>query len=596
MISMITTRPASLKTALNFRRIMILIAFSLVWQVAQAQAASSLVINEFMADNAATMQDPTDQSYDDWVELYNAGSQTLSLQGYYLTDAPADPCQWAFPDTSLAPGEWLLIWTDSDNSDPGLHANFKLSKGGEFLGLFRVDSQDTVAIDSLTFGSQSTDISYGRYPDGSDQWQSFTTPTPGSRNTTEITEIIDSSFMMFDTTKVYRYDLSFYYDGWSDSLEYYYENGEKYIPAKLVFEGKVLDSIGVRYKGNSSYQISRSTPKKPFKFKFPKYKSQILYGIAELNFSNCVKDPSFMREVLSYRIMRQWMPASRTAYAEIYIDGNLIGLYTQVEEVDEYFLERRFTQPGGNLYKAGDDGCTLEYLGTDQSAYEAGLEIKTNEDANDYSGLIEMIGLLNQTSDQEFTRIISQRLDLDNCCRLMALNMVLSNFDSYLGSARNYYLYDDPETGLFKFIPWDLNESFGAYTTNNWNAVTLDIVNPPNLPVRPIFSRIIANDSLRSIYLNYIRQIIENSFTYAAILQKTQEIQPLIDAHVQADTNKLYSYANFTSNIQSNVTISLGITVPGMSSFTQNRLASLQTQLNQYQTAIGASNLNHEAF
>jgi hypothetical protein len=555
----------------------------MVVQTGAYYAQQSLYINEFMADNSATIADSTDGSYDDWIEIYNAGSEAINLSGYYMSDDPDNPLQWGFPDTAISAGGFLLIWADGDTGDEGLHANFKLSKGGEFIGLYKLSESDTVVIDTIAFDAQTTDVSYGRYPDGGSLWQSFAVPTPGSLNAPggDI-EDTDSSAVIFDDTVVHNYDLHFYYDNWADSLEYYYENGEQYIPARLTYGDIVMDSIGVRYKGNSSYQMSRSTPKKPFKFKFTKYnKNQTFYDLKEMNFSNCVADPSFMREKIAYDIVRKYVPASRAAYANISVDGELIGLYVQVEEVDEIFLAKYFANASGNLYKAGDDGAPLQYLGTDQSLYEAQMELKTNEDENDWSGLIEMLDALNNTSSESFAETMSSYLDLDVCARLLAFNMVLSNFDSYTGSARNFYLYDDPSSGQFHMIPWDHNQAFGSYS-NDWDVITADIINVPNLSERPLNQKILENDSLRALYFSYIKDMINGPASYDSVYAETEKFKALIDEHVNADENKLYSYSNFIANISNDVTVSMGTVIPGVLSFSQERNANLESQLESY--------------
>ncbi|MCP4347206.1 MAG: hypothetical protein GY795_16970 [Desulfobacterales bacterium] len=134
-------------------------------------ASGAVVINEFMADNASTIADQ-DGEYDDWIELYNTGDTEISLNGYYLTDDSADLTQWAFPDVSVPAHGYLAIWTDSDEEQDGLHAGFKLSASGE--SIFLVDPAQQVA-DEVTFGEQTSDISTGRYPDGTG---SFVTMNP----------------------------------------------------------------------------------------------------------------------------------------------------------------------------------------------------------------------------------------------------------------------------------------------------------------------------------------------------------------------------------------------------------------------------------
>ncbi|HDD24849.1 MAG TPA: hypothetical protein ENF52_05380, partial [Chloroflexi bacterium] len=95
-----------------------------------------LFINEFMAANGTTVVDEAGE-YDDWLELYNAGSVTLTLDGFSLSDDLMTPEQWAFPlSTTIPPEGHLLVWCDRDGEQGPLHANFKLDRDGEEIGLF----------------------------------------------------------------------------------------------------------------------------------------------------------------------------------------------------------------------------------------------------------------------------------------------------------------------------------------------------------------------------------------------------------------------------------------------------------------------------
>lgn len=142
-------------------------------------------INEFMAGNSRTIADPADGDYDDWFELYNAGTNEVDLSGYYLTDNLLDPTKYRIPAGVRIPaGGFLLVWADEETGQnglgPGLHVNFKLSLGGEELGLFAPDGS---VVDSFVFGPQSEDVSQGRYPDGAElPLVELTRPTPGGPN------------------------------------------------------------------------------------------------------------------------------------------------------------------------------------------------------------------------------------------------------------------------------------------------------------------------------------------------------------------------------------------------------------------------------
>jgi hypothetical protein len=143
-----------------------------------------VVINEVLASNSRSIADPQGQ-FDDWIELHNRGDTPVSLAGMYLTDDPAVPTQWQFPVnnavlTTIAAQGYLLVWADGETTAAGLHAAFKLSAEGETLALY--DRDGRTLIDSVTFGTQRTDISYGRLPNATGTWTLLTIPTPGSQN------------------------------------------------------------------------------------------------------------------------------------------------------------------------------------------------------------------------------------------------------------------------------------------------------------------------------------------------------------------------------------------------------------------------------
>ena len=124
----------------------------------------AIVINEVMASNGATAADENGQ-FEDWIELYNNGTASVDLEGWYLTDTPFEPTKWRIPGgTLMAPGTYLIVWADEDASQGLMHANFKLSGSGESVLLY---DTDTLLVDNVDFGEQITDQGYARVPNGS---------------------------------------------------------------------------------------------------------------------------------------------------------------------------------------------------------------------------------------------------------------------------------------------------------------------------------------------------------------------------------------------------------------------------------------------
>jgi hypothetical protein len=145
----------------------------------------NLVINELMASNTATFRDKQGE-YDDWLEIYNAGSTSVNIAGMYLTDSLSEPAKWRIPDsnaaeTTIPAHGYLLIWADGSTANSGLHASFKLDADGDEIGLYNRDG--VTLIDSITFDEQFADISYGRSPEAGNLKQFMAAPTPGKANT-----------------------------------------------------------------------------------------------------------------------------------------------------------------------------------------------------------------------------------------------------------------------------------------------------------------------------------------------------------------------------------------------------------------------------
>jgi len=161
-----------------------LLSLIVILSLAGPARAVTLMINELMASNGGSVRDPSGDS-DDWIEIYNYGSDAVDIGGMCLTDDLDSPTAWRIaddePDETTIPAKgYLLIWADNETNEGTLHANFRLGAGGEQIALFAADGR--TLIDSVTFGLQTADRSYGRLPDGTDNWQVMETPTPAASN------------------------------------------------------------------------------------------------------------------------------------------------------------------------------------------------------------------------------------------------------------------------------------------------------------------------------------------------------------------------------------------------------------------------------
>ena len=135
------------------------------------KAAAQFVITEFMANNVEDIIDE-DGNHEDWIEIYNSGLSAASLNGWYLTDSAGQLRKWAFPDKTLQPGQYLVVFaSNKDRRNPlaKLHTNFKLDAAGEFLGLTKAETGGgTTVVQSWNpYPPQAADGSYGTVQAGS---------------------------------------------------------------------------------------------------------------------------------------------------------------------------------------------------------------------------------------------------------------------------------------------------------------------------------------------------------------------------------------------------------------------------------------------
>jgi len=161
---------------------------------------SQIYINEFQASNKYSVPEMHDfNDYSDWIELYNSGDVSIDLGGYTITDNVEDTKKWIIPDSSFIPPKgFMIFWADGYDVEPGdylkrpwdfdksfytkfYHMPFKLSKSGEEIALYSPEGE---LLDHIVFKTQYSDISFGRKPDGSDNWFYFGEPTPNKSNTT----------------------------------------------------------------------------------------------------------------------------------------------------------------------------------------------------------------------------------------------------------------------------------------------------------------------------------------------------------------------------------------------------------------------------
>lgn len=244
----------------------------------------------------------------------------------------------------------------------------------------------------------------------------------------------------------------------------------KYVEADLDFEGRLLNDVAIRYKGNGTWMNSQGSLKRSLKVDLNEFvKGQKLAGVTAFNFHNSVTDASWMNEVLSYQLYRDAkIPAPRTAYARVFVtvpgkhDRKYFGLYSLIEDVGKPFAEDNFGTKKGAIFKPVTPDLFAD-LGDDWKKYHQSYDPKTDLTPEQKQRVIDFSRLVTKADDTEFSARLDGFLDLEEFARYMAVTVWLSTMDSLLALGQNYYVYLNPKSFKFEFLPWDLDHSFGQF-------------------------------------------------------------------------------------------------------------------------------------
>jgi spore coat protein CotH len=398
-----------------------------------------------------------------------------------------------------------------------------------------------------------------------------------------------SSFYAVDSLREIR--IYFYDNDWDYQLDNLYVQGNNdRILADLIIDGSFYDSVGVRYKGFSSISVNRL--KNPFNIKLDYIiDDQDHQGIDKLKLSNVYQDPSFIREVLTYEIAANYLPSPKANYANVYINDTLWGLYTNVQAINKDFLNNHYGNKYNPFFKCnpqnldvspGGENANLSYAhGVDSLDYESYYAIKSDYG---WEALYNLIDTLNNYSES-----VEKVLNVDRTLWMHALNYTLINFDSYIGYGQNYYMYKDA-TKQFNPILWDLNMSFGSFRLTDASSVYFngfDIFQAQNMdPLlhhtqisvspRPLLRNLFLSERNRKMYLSHIRTIVQQHLLNQDYYVRGQHFQNLIDNSVQNDTNKFYSYSDFTTNLTNQVSL-VTADCPGITQLMDARATYLST-------------------
>lgn len=351
---------------------------------------------------------------------------------------------------------------------------------------------------------------------------------------------------------------------WETVLDAFLNQGvEDYYRAAFTFDAESLPTVAMRIQGSVKNGKGDEEKKYSFKLNFDYFGGQRFHDVDKVYLENNKPDPSRMRENLASRLYREMgVPTARVSYVTVEMDGDDFGLYSMVQAVDKRFLKDNFGTmehaDDGNLYECESPGCTLEWKGDtkwdyyfpDCSGSQCGLIQITNEEdpeQRDYADLIHFLDVLNNTSDEDFAVEIEKVFDVPRFLRWLAVAVAISDYESYLGTPGDFFLYHRPDTGKFVYIPWDHNKTYGDKACNGSVELTGGDIDPPWClgSTRPLVERILAVPAYKQQYLDFLHIVLEDYLTEEVQSAWVAEFDLLIEELVTTSGREFHSHEDY---------------------------------------------------
>lgn len=359
---------------------------------------------------------------------------------------------------------------------------------------------------------------------------------------------------------------------------------DDYVMATLIYGNDILDSVGVQFKGQTSYSQIVNEEKLSFDISLNHFvDGQDIEGYNTLNLNNAYEDDSFMKEVMYLNLNRYNIPAAQGNFVKLYINNEYWGIYNNIQQLNKDFTKEWFMTNNGSLWRAdvatndigsgdpgaggpggggpggggpggggpgggtqwGDGTAALNYLGNDIADYEQYYTLKSSDQDNAWELLKNVTYVLNNTARSDLYDSISKYINIDRTLWFLAHEIIFSDDDSYVHKGKmDYYLYYEPETELFVPLEFDGNSAMDIRNVN-WDV----FYNEDNVNY-PLMNLLFSIPELRQRYLAHVRSIVEELLDEDKTDSILDRYYNLISDAVYDDSKKLCSNQEFETSFE----------------------------------------------
>ena len=291
-----------------------------------------------------------------------------------------------------------------------------------------------------------------------------------------------------------------------------------YVEASVLIDGVEFPQVGIRKKGFIGSQNS-TRPSIKVKLNHVDKEGQI-DGLTNLTFNNNQQDVSLISQFMGYGLFNAaGIPAPRCAYANVTVNGQDLGIYTHVERIHRPFLKREFGNDDGVLY----EGTVVDFY----PGWLGSFEHKLGSDEVGRKKIQKLIDVLNNPNDN-IESLIGELVDLESFYVFWAMEGLLGFWDGYSGNRNNFFIYLNPKTDKFHFIPWGADSMFERYSP-----IRDDRRDPVSVKTQGLISnRLYQLKSGRQRYQNALEEIMAQNWSGTALLAETKRIQALVKPYL----------------------------------------------------------------
>ena len=370
----------------------------------------------------------------------------------------------------------------------------------------------------------------------------------------------DDARALFEWEHVPTFDLHLPAEDWAHLQQN--ARDEQYAAAEACFEGRRIGTVGLRFKGahGTLYGCFDATgamlcDRLSMKLKFDEYvEEQRFFGLKRLNFNANRFDDSRMKERLAYDLYRSaGVVAPRASWAVVRVNGESLGLYGMVEQLDGRFTADRWPEsPDGNLFK--------EVWPTDTSEDLLIAALETNEEAADVSGFSSFAQAVVASSEDQLLSTLGEHTDLEYWARYMAADDAIVSYDGITyfytngsGSHNHNYHFYEHAPGRFTLVPWDVESTFWinpAHAAPHWTVLPDDcsrtypywggLATAPACD--PLFRAMSSDAQFRARWRAAARELLDGPFALATMLAEVERHAAFIGHHARArETPTMYS-------------------------------------------------------